>query len=75
MYFLAIDVISFDMVAENNRVLLPSGTSSSISLILSRKPILSISSASSRITVVTEERFAALLPIRSISLPGVATMI
>ena len=75
MYFLAIDEISFDMVAENKRVLCPSGTSSRISLILSRNPMFSISSASSRITVVTDESFAAPLPIRSISLPGVATII
>ena len=38
MYFFAIEAISEDIVAEKRSVLLPSGTSSSISFMLSRKP-------------------------------------
>ncbi len=75
MYFLAIEDISGGIVAEKRSVLLPSGTSSRISFILSINPIFSISSASSSITVRTFPSLAAFLPIRSISLPGVATII
>ena len=67
--------ISDDIVAENRSVLLEGGTSSRISSILSRKLLFIISSASSRIIVLIFANFTTLLSIRSISLPGVATMI
>ena len=65
--------ISGGMVAENSSILRCSGTYDSISLMSSTKPMLSISSASSSITVFTWLK--SILPrfIKSSSRPGVAT--
>ena len=74
-YFLAMREISGLMVAENIKVFRSSGTFSRIAFMLSVNPIFSISSASSITTSVIVSSLATFLSIRSISRPGVATII
>ena len=61
------------MVAENISILRSWGRYDKISSIESRKPMLSISSASSRITVCTLSSFTSPRLMRSMRRPGVAT--
>ena len=61
------------MVAEKRSILRSLGTSFKIVFILSVKPILSISSASSNTTLDTVLRDTAFRCIKSINRPGVAT--
>ena len=70
---LEISAISFGMVAENMSIFLSPGTCVRISRMSSRNPMLSISSASSRMTVCTSSSFTSPRLIRSIRRPGVAT--
>ena len=63
------------MVAEKSRVLRSSGTFSKIVFILSEKPMLSISSASSSTTFFTFLSDTLPRSMRSMRRPGVATMI
>ncbi len=75
MYFFAILDTSLGMVAENSQVLFSDGVVPRIASRSSLNPMLSISSASSRITYATFSSFTIFLLIRSSNLPGVATMI
>ena len=63
------------IVAEKSSVLRSAGTLSKMVLMLSENPMLSISSASSSTTLFTFSRFTTPRSIRSMSRPGVATMI
>ena len=73
--FLAISIIAFGIVAENITVCLSSGVSVRIVSISSLNPISSISSASSRITILILSNLTVFLLIWSITLPGVPTII
>ena len=63
------------MVAEKRSILRLSGTWARMSLMESTKPMFSISSASSSTTVCTSSSFTTPRFMRSISRPGVATII
>ena len=73
-YDLAIFSTSRLIVAEKSSVLRFSGRLSNISLMLSEKPMLSISSASSSTTLPTPPSLATPRFLRSMRRPGVATM-
>ena len=73
-YCLEMREISGLMVAENISVFRSSGTFSRIELMLSVNPMFSISSASSITTLPMVSSLATFRSIRSISRPGVATI-
>ena len=75
MYDFAIFATPLGIVAENNHVLFSLGVWAKIPSMSSLKPILSISSASSKTVYSTLFSFTIFLLIMSISLPGVATTI
>ena len=68
------ELISLGIVAEKSSRWRSSGTWLRIVCRLSAKPIVSISSASSRTTVLILSRLAAPRSMRSIRRPGVATI-
>ena len=73
-YVRAIFSISLLIVAEKSSVLRSSGTPARMVFMSSAKPMFSISSASSSTTLHTAPSFATPRFIRSMSRPGVATM-
>ena len=72
MYCPTILRISLGMVAENNHVFFESGVYSRMVSSSSLKPMLSISSASSKIKWLIWSKCTAFLLIKSINRPGVA---
>ena len=75
IYFFEILLTSLDIVAENNIVCLFDEVLSKIKSKSSLNPMLSISSASSRITLLTSSSFRFFLFNKSLVLPGVPTTI
>jgi hypothetical protein len=73
MYCFEMRTICSGMVAEKSRVCLPAGVSPRMVCMSSMKPMLSISSASSRTTVDTSERTRVFLRMWSSTRPGVPT--
>ena len=73
-YWRAMRSTSFDIVAEKSSVWRDGGSWSKMALMLSEKPMLSISSASSSTMVLAVEISATPRSVRSTRRPGVATM-